>query len=160
MCFYTKLRLKIDRVDFCHCEAACGCGNLLLWCPKFVARYRSPNFDRCHSLLLAVSATGSARKRPVQAVCFLRLPRRFAPRNDITVDFLLKISMNALFWPDYVPIVAKNNTYQRLSIGVICLKIQSRDPYGQTFCRLVRFFGSTLHHFATVSMKRWRTAAN
>ena len=33
-------------------------------CPKFFARYRSQNFDRCHSFLLASSATGGARKRP------------------------------------------------------------------------------------------------
>ena len=37
---------------------------LLLRCPKFVARLRSPNFDRCHSFLLASSAPGGARKRP------------------------------------------------------------------------------------------------
>ena len=36
----------------------------LLRYPKFVARIRSPNFDRCQSLLLAVSATGGARNRP------------------------------------------------------------------------------------------------
>ena len=39
-------------------------GVFLLRCPKFVARIRSPNFDRCHSLLLAVSAAGGARNRP------------------------------------------------------------------------------------------------
>ena len=33
-------------------------------CPKFFARYRSQNFDRCHSFLLASSAAGGARKRP------------------------------------------------------------------------------------------------
>ena len=33
-------------------------------CPKFFARIRSQNFDRCHSFLLASSATGGARKRP------------------------------------------------------------------------------------------------
>ena len=33
-------------------------------CPKFFARIRSQNFDRCHSFLLAFSATGGARKRP------------------------------------------------------------------------------------------------
>ena len=33
-------------------------------CPKFFARKRSQNFDRCHSFLLAFSATGGARKRP------------------------------------------------------------------------------------------------
>ena len=33
-------------------------------CPKFFARMRSQNFDRCHSFLLASSATGGARKRP------------------------------------------------------------------------------------------------
>ena len=33
-------------------------------CPKFFARYRSQNFDRCHSFLLAFSAAGGARKRP------------------------------------------------------------------------------------------------
>jgi len=38
--------------------------SILLRCPKFVARYRSQNFDRCHSLRLAFSATGSARRRP------------------------------------------------------------------------------------------------
>ena len=32
--------------------------------PKFFARYRSQNFDRCHSFLLAFSAAGGARKRP------------------------------------------------------------------------------------------------
>ena len=32
--------------------------------PKFFARIRSQNFDRCHSFLLASSATGGARKRP------------------------------------------------------------------------------------------------
>ena len=37
---------------------------LLLRCPKFFARMRSQNFDRCHSFLLASSATGGARKRP------------------------------------------------------------------------------------------------
>ena len=37
---------------------------LLLRCPKFFARIRSQNFDRCHSFLLAFSATGGARKRP------------------------------------------------------------------------------------------------
>ena len=57
----TNFRLKVDRVKFCHCEAACGCGNLM------------------------------------QAFCFWRLPRRFAPRNDITVDFLLKISIKFRF---------------------------------------------------------------
>ena len=36
----------------------------LLRCPKFFARSRSQNFDRCNFLLLASSATGSARKRP------------------------------------------------------------------------------------------------
>ena len=36
----------------------------LLRCPKFFARYRSQNFDRCHSFLLAFSAAGGARKRP------------------------------------------------------------------------------------------------
>ncbi len=54
----TKFQLEVDRVKSCHCEAACGCGNL------------------------------------VQAVCFLRLPRRFAPRNDTAVDFLLKNSIS------------------------------------------------------------------
>ena len=34
------------------------------WYPKFFARYRSQNFDHCHSFLLAFSATGGARKRP------------------------------------------------------------------------------------------------
>ena len=34
------------------------------WYPKFFARYRSQNFDHCHSFLLASSATGGARKRP------------------------------------------------------------------------------------------------
>ena len=38
--------------------------SILLRCPKFVARYHSPNFDRCHSFLLASSAPGGARKRP------------------------------------------------------------------------------------------------
>ena len=38
--------------------------HVLLRCPKFFGRIRSKNFDRCHSLLLAVSAAGSARKRP------------------------------------------------------------------------------------------------
>ena len=33
-------------------------------CPKFFARMRSQNFDRCHSFLLASSVTGGARKRP------------------------------------------------------------------------------------------------
>ena len=33
-------------------------------CPKFFARYRSQNFDRCHSFLLASSAAGGARNRP------------------------------------------------------------------------------------------------
>ena len=33
-------------------------------CPKFFARIRPQNFDRCHSFLLASSATGGARKRP------------------------------------------------------------------------------------------------
>ena len=37
---------------------------LLLRCPKFFARMRSQNFDRCHSFLLASSVTGGARKRP------------------------------------------------------------------------------------------------
>ena len=37
---------------------------LLLRCPKFFARIRSQNFDRCHSFLLASSVTGGARKRP------------------------------------------------------------------------------------------------
>ena len=44
---HTKFQLEVDRAKSCHCEAACGCGNL------------------------------------VQAVLFLRLPRRFAPRNDM-----------------------------------------------------------------------------
>ena len=34
------------------------------WYPKFFARYRSQNFDHCHSFLLAFTATGGARKRP------------------------------------------------------------------------------------------------
>ena len=33
-------------------------------CPKFLARIRAQNFDRCHSFLLASSATGGARKCP------------------------------------------------------------------------------------------------
>ena len=33
-------------------------------CPKFFARMRSQNFDRCHSFLLTSSVTGGARKRP------------------------------------------------------------------------------------------------
>ena len=37
---------------------------VLLRYPKFVTRSRLSNFDRCHSFLLASSATGSARKRP------------------------------------------------------------------------------------------------
>ena len=37
--------------------SCCGAQNLLL-------ANASPNFDRCHSLLLALSAAGSARKRP------------------------------------------------------------------------------------------------
>ena len=37
---------------------------VLLRYPKFVTRVRSSNFDRCHSFLLALSAAGSARKRP------------------------------------------------------------------------------------------------
>ena len=36
----------------------------LLRFPKFVARLRSPNFDRCHSFFLALPAPGGARKRP------------------------------------------------------------------------------------------------
>ena len=38
---------------------------LLLRYPKFLVRVRSRNFDRCHSFLLASSATGGARKRPL-----------------------------------------------------------------------------------------------
>ena len=34
------------------------------WYPKFFARYRSQNFDHCHSFLRAFSAPGGARKRP------------------------------------------------------------------------------------------------
>ena len=41
--------------DFC-----CGARNL------YAALTAASNFDRCHSLLLAVSATGGARKRPVR----------------------------------------------------------------------------------------------
>jgi hypothetical protein len=37
--------------------SCCGAQNLLL-------AVASPNFDRCHSFLLASSATGGARKRP------------------------------------------------------------------------------------------------
>ncbi len=38
---------------------------VLLRCPKFFCSlFASQNFNRCHSLLLAASATGSARKRP------------------------------------------------------------------------------------------------
>ena len=56
-------------------------------CPKFFARICSQNFDRCHSFLLASSATGGARKRPpLHKGAFgdggCGLPRRFAPRND------------------------------------------------------------------------------
>ena len=38
-------------------RSCCGAQNLLL-------AFGSPNFDRCHSFLLASPATGSARKRP------------------------------------------------------------------------------------------------
>ena len=37
---------------------------VLLRCPKFFVRHSSQNFDRCHAVSLACSATGSARQRP------------------------------------------------------------------------------------------------
>ena len=46
--------------------SCCGARNLLL-------AVRSQDFDRCHSLLLAASAAGGARKRPL-----LRCPKSFA----------------------------------------------------------------------------------
>ena len=49
----------------CCCRTNCRGRCPLLRCPKFVARIRSPNFDRGHSLLLASSATGGARNRPI-----------------------------------------------------------------------------------------------
>jgi len=40
-----------------RCASCCGAQNLLL-------ALATPNFDRSHSLFLALSATGGARKRP------------------------------------------------------------------------------------------------
>ena len=61
-------------------SSCCGAQNSLL-------ADCSQNFDRCHSFLLASSATGGARKRPPLHKGAFRtggcgLPRRFAPRND------------------------------------------------------------------------------
>ena len=56
-------------------------------CPKFFARYRSQNFDRCHSFLLAFSAAGGARNRP-----------RFAKRSPGTRGDPLRL----------LPVIAKS----------------------------------------------------
>ena len=67
-----RLPLLIPRF-ISHCERSgthcCGAQNLLL-------AGASPNFDRCHSLFLALSAPGGARKRPSR-----RLPCNRRSRN-------------------------------------------------------------------------------
>ena len=49
-----------DSASYGRTEVCCGARNLR------AALTTASNFDRCHSFLLAVSATGGARKRPVR----------------------------------------------------------------------------------------------
>ena len=54
---------------FVGADYCCGARNL---CAALTA---ASNFDRCHSFLLAVSATGGARKRPYPPIGCRRQPR-------------------------------------------------------------------------------------
>ena len=68
-------------------------------CPKFFARYRSQNFDRCHSFLLASSAAGGARNRP-----------RFAKRSPGTrgdpLRLLPVIAKSEATWQSVTPVLS------------------------------------------------------
>ena len=73
--------------------SCCGSQNL---CAALTA---ASNFDRCHSFLLAASATGGARKRPrtyvrrrVQVAC---LPNIFAVCQRVKKRFLIRCARRA-----------------------------------------------------------------